>query len=174
MWIAKIKMKHDCLLGNRCKKFQVEATAYELGSNIKGKTKITNSVHQLFGEEKQIQKFIKDLKKDKEVLHLEYKNNNLFLVDKKPNTPVKNYNRDIFLASPVTIDKEGYESWEIGSFDREEINKFLNAMNNRVMNHWTTKTFPVKTGLGFYPTENYSPHIQKYINDPKKIFELDV
>ena len=69
------------------------------------------------------------MKKDKEVLHLEYKNNNLFLVDKKPNTPVKNYNRDIFLASPVTIDKEGYESWEIGSFDREEINKFLNAMN---------------------------------------------
>lgn len=129
MWLAKIKMKHDCLLGNRCEKFKIEATAYELGSNIKGKTKITNSVHQLFGEEKQIKKFIKDLKKDKDVLHLEYKNNNLFLVDKKPNTPVKNYNRNIFLASPVTIDKEGYEYWDIGSFDREEINKFLNAMD---------------------------------------------
>jgi ectoine hydroxylase-related dioxygenase (phytanoyl-CoA dioxygenase family) len=60
-------------------------------------------------------------------------------------------------------------------FTQHQLKKrFLNAMNNRVMNHWTTKTFPVKTGLGFYPTENYSPHIQKYINDPKKIFELDV
>jgi len=129
MWIAKLKAKHDCLIGNRCKKFNVEATAYELGNNIKGKTKITNSMHQLFGKEKQIEKFVKDLKKEKDVLYAELKNNNLFLVEKKKNTPVKNYNRNIFLASPVKIDIEGYEYWEIGSFNREEINKFLNAMD---------------------------------------------
>lgn len=129
MWIAKLKAKHDCLIGNRCKKFNVEATAYELGNNIKGKTKITNSMHQLFGKEKQIEKFVKDLKKEKDVLYAELKNNNLFLVEKKKNTPVKNYNRNIFLASPVKIDTKGYEYWEIGSFNREEINKFITALD---------------------------------------------
>ncbi len=121
-------MKHDCLIGNRCKKFKIEATANELGSYTKGKTKISNSVHQLFGEEKQIQKFIKDLKKEKHILHLEYKNNTLYISEKKPETPVKKYTRNIFLASTVTIDKEGYEYWEIGSFNREDLNKFINDL----------------------------------------------
>ena len=128
MWIAKIKMKHDCLIGNRCKKFKIEATANELGSYSKGKTKISNSVHQLFGEEKQIQKFIKDLKKDKNILHLENKNNTIYISENKPETPVKKYTKNIFLASTVTIDKEGYEYWEIGSFNREDLNKFINDL----------------------------------------------
>ncbi len=129
MWTAKLKCRHDCLIGNRCKKFGIEATAYELGKSKKGKDLITNSVHQLFGEEKQIKKFINDLKKDKDVIHAEFKNNSLFLVEKKKKTPVKEYNRNIFLASSVNLDKEGYEYWEIGSYDRKEINKFINALN---------------------------------------------
>jgi len=52
--------------------------------------------------------------------------------------------------------------------------RFLNVINNRVMNHWTTKTFPIVSSVGFYPIENYNPHIQKYIKYPKKIFELGV
>lgn len=107
MWIAKIKMKHDCLIGNRCKKFNIEATANELGSYLKDKIKISNSVHQLFGEEKQIKKFIKDLEKDKNILHLEHKNNTIYISEKKPETPVKKYTKNIFLASTVTIDQEG-------------------------------------------------------------------
>ena len=129
MWVAKLKCRHDCLIGNRCKKFNVEATAYELGKTLKGKTQIANSVHQLFGKEKQIKRFVNDLKKDKDVIHTELKNNTLFLVEKKKGTPVKEYNKNIFLASPVTLDKEGYEYWEIGSYNREEINKFVNALD---------------------------------------------
>ncbi len=52
--------------------------------------------------------------------------------------------------------------------------RFLNAMNNRVMNHWTTKTFPVISNMGFYPLENYNENIQKYIKEPKKVFELGI
>lgn len=128
MWTAKIKMKHDCLIGNRCEKFKIEATANELGNYTKSKTKISNSVHQLFGEEKQIQKFIKDLKKDKHILHLEHKNNTIYISEQKPNTPAKKYTRNIFLASTVTIDSQGYEHWEIGSFNREDLNKFINDL----------------------------------------------
>lgn len=129
MWIAKLKCRHDCLIGNRCKKFNIEATAYELGKSFKGKIQIANSFHQLFGEEKQINRFVRDLNKDKDIIHLELKNNSLFITEKKKNTPVKFYNRNIFIASPVTIDKKGYEKWEIGSFEREEINKFLGELD---------------------------------------------
>ena len=52
--------------------------------------------------------------------------------------------------------------------------RFLNSMNNRVMNHWTTKTFPIISNMGFYPIENYNKNIQKYIKDPKKVFDLGV
>ncbi len=128
MWIAKIKMKHDCLIGNRCKKFKIEATANELGTYSKGKIKISNSVHQLFGEERQIKKFIIDLKKDKNILHMEHKNNTIYISENKPNTPIKKYNKNIFLASTVTINKKGYEYWEVGSFNRENLNKFINDL----------------------------------------------
>lgn len=121
-------MKHDCLIGNRCKKFNVEATANELGSYVKGRTRISNSVHQLFGEETQIKKFIKDLENDKNILHLEYKNNTLFISENKPKTPIKKYTRNIFLASTVTLDNKGYEYWEVGSFNREDLNKFINDL----------------------------------------------
>jgi len=129
MWVAKLKCRHDCLIGNRCKKFGIEATAFELGKSKKGNNVIANSVHQLFGEEKQIKKFVNDLKKDKDVIHTEFKNNTLFLVEKKKGTPVKELSRNIFFASPVKVDKQGYEYWEIGSFDREELNKFINSLN---------------------------------------------
>ena len=42
------------------------------------------------------------------------------------------------------------------------------------MNHWSTKTFPVVSGIGFYPLENYNKNIAKYINNPKLIYELKV
>ena len=50
----------------------------------------------------------------------------------------------------------------------------LNIENNRVMNHWSTKTFPIVSGIGFYPLENYNKNIAKYINNPKLIYELKV
>ncbi len=129
MWVAKLKCRHDCLIGNRCKKYGIEASAYELGKTKQGNVLISNSVHQLFGEEKQIKKFVEDLKKDKDVIHTEMKGDMLFLVEKKKGTPVKEYSRNIFFASPVTVDKRGYEYWEIGSFDRNELNKFINKLN---------------------------------------------
>ena len=60
-------------------------------------------------------------------------------------------------------------------FTKKQLEKIeLNATNNRVMNHWTTKTFPIVSSVGFYPIENYNNNIQKYIREPTKIFDLDI
>jgi hypothetical protein len=50
--------------------------------------------------------------------------------------------------------------------DRIEINK----ANNRVMNHWTTKLFP--KGSRFTPTKDYHENIQKYIIEPKLVYDV--
>ncbi len=128
MWVAKLKCRHDCMIGNRCKKFNVTAKSYELGKYQKGKIKVTSSMHQLFGRQESINKFIKDFKKEKDIIYSEFKNNTLFIVDKKKETPVTKFNKNIFMASPVAVDSKGYEYWEVGSYKREEINKFISDL----------------------------------------------
>jgi predicted DNA binding protein len=125
MWVAKIRCMHDCMIGNRCKKFNLTAKSYELGKYKDGKTQTTSSMHQLFGKQENINKFVKDFKKEKDIIYSEFKNNTLFVVDKKKETPVTKFDKNIFMASPVAVDSKGYEHWEIGSYKREEINKFI-------------------------------------------------
>ena len=125
MWIAKIKLRHDCLLGNRCKKFKVILQSYDLNED-KTKTKFeTSSLHQIIGEKENVQKFVTDLKKDKCVKYLETNENSLYLVESAKDKPVSHFSRKMFFVKPVVIDENGYEYWEIASYKREELNKFI-------------------------------------------------
>lgn len=125
MWIARIKLKHDCIIGNRCEKFRVILQSYDLNEEKKSGKVLTLSLHQIVGDKNSINKFVKDLKKDKRTKFLEVNENTLFLVESSKNKPVSQFTKRMFFVKPVVIDMNGYENWEIASYKKEELNRFI-------------------------------------------------
>ena len=132
MWIAKIKLKHDCILGDRCKKFSVVVQSLDLNEEKKNAKVLTSSIHQLIGDEKNIKKFINDLKKDKRTKYVEFNGQTLFLVETAKKKPVSEFSKKMFFVKPMLLDNEGYENWEIASHKREELTRFMNNVETLV------------------------------------------
>lgn len=132
MWIAKIKFKHDCILGNRCEKYNVVLQAVAF-SNFKerGRT-ITSSMHYVSGDPDDINKFINDLKKDKAVIKLERKKDMFILLEKAKTKAVAYYHPKIIFVKPVLVDAKGYELWEVGSWDKKVISDFIDNVENDI------------------------------------------
>lgn len=160
MWIAKLALKHDCILGNRCKKFGVVIQSLDLNEEKKKDKILTSSIHQLIGEESNIKKLILNLKKDKRTKYLEFNGNTLFLVESSKEKPVSEFSKKMFFVRPVVIDQEGYEYWEIASHEKEELMKFIHKIrplteefelisiqNKALQNVYFPKVMPKLTAL---------------------------
>ncbi|MBS3152820.1 helix-turn-helix domain-containing protein [Candidatus Woesearchaeota archaeon] len=125
MWIANIKLKHNCIIGNRCEKFGIIMQSLDLKEEkSKGKV-LTSSIHQLIGNDENIKNFLNDLKKDNRTEYLEINGNTLFLVESAKNKPVSEFSRKMFSVKPILIDNKGYEYWEIASYKKEELINFI-------------------------------------------------
>ena len=128
MWVSKIRLRHDCIVGNRCRKFNVMMQSLDLNEEKKNGKVLTSSIHQLVGDEKNIKKFISDLKKDKRTKYIEFNGQTLFLVESAKKKPVSEFSKKMFFVKPMLLDNEGYENWEIASHEREELTKFMNKV----------------------------------------------
>ena len=160
MWVAKIKLRHDCIIGNRCKKFNVVMQSLNLTEEKENGKVLTSSIHQLIGDEKDIKRFVSDLKKDKRTEYLEFNGETLFLIETSKKKPVSQFTRKMFFVKPVIIDAQGYEHWEIASHKREELTKFmsdveplvdefelLNLKNTPLQSIYFPKVMPQLTAL---------------------------
>lgn len=49
-----------------------------------------------------------------------------------------------------------------------------NLANNRTMNHWGTRTFPIHPNAGYFPKDNYNTCIKELIENPKKVYDLNI
>lgn len=130
MWIAKLKIKHDCTIGNRCKRFKCFSYSIPLGSWRHNSLEYTSERHTIEGDEENVKEFITDLKKDNRVKNLEVSKNTVFFVGtrKKGKIPSAYWNQKIFFVKPVFVDKEGFEYWEIASCKKEEITAFIDGV----------------------------------------------
>lgn len=128
MWVAKIKLRHDCIIGNRCKKFNVMIQSLDLNEEKENGKVLTSSIHQLIGDEKNVKRFVNDLKKDKRTHYIEFNGETLFLIESSRKKPVSQFTRKMFFVKPVIIDTRGYEHWEIASHKREEVTNFINKV----------------------------------------------
>lgn len=133
MWILKLKIKHDCTIGNRCEKFNVISYSLSLSNWREGKFEYTSQRHTLEGDPKNVKRFITDLKKDKRVTSLEIAGNTLFFIEKrvKEKIPSSFYTPKMFFVKPVYADKKGYEYWELGSWDRKVLSGFLEGLKKQ-------------------------------------------
>ncbi len=130
MWVARFSFIHDCILGNRCKKFSVLVQSIYLNHEIKNKKHYVFSFHHIIGDKGNIKKFSNSLKREKRVIKAELNGNALFLLEKPKDTPSEFYDLNMFLIKPVIVDEKGWEHWEVASFDRILINKFIDEIEN--------------------------------------------
>lgn len=170
MWVAKLKLKHDCIIGNRCKKFNIIMQSLDLNERKEKNTTMTSSIHQLVGEKGDIKKFFNDLKKDKRTKYAELNENTLFLMETAKKKPVSEYmKKRIFFVKPTIIDSQGYEYYEIASHEKEELMKFINEVEP-IMDEFELLT------IKKIPLQNiYFPKIMPKLTDlQKKALELAV
>lgn len=151
MWIAKIKLRHDCILGNRCRNFKVNLQSVAFSVYKEKGTTVSSSMHHLSGDEKSIDLFVKDLQQDKKVISLERKRDMFLLLEKADKKAVSHHTPKIIFVKPVLIDMQGFEHWEIGSWDKSEISKFVNDVKKEISDFKLLKFVNVKIDNVFFP-----------------------
>jgi predicted DNA binding protein len=137
MWVAKLKWKHDCIIGNRCKKYNVVANGIPLEMFTEKNKILFSHMQVLSGDEFDTKKFIADLKKDRRIRYIECSENTVFFtyeIGKKENVPTTHYSKKIFFIKPVHTDTEGYENWEIASWKKEHISEFIHETKKETNN----------------------------------------
>ena len=103
------------------------------------------------GEPSQIDKFVQDLSHNKKVIGLERQKNMLFLLEKSEEKAVKFFNPKILFTKPVLIDESGYETWEVASWEREVLEKFLKEVEKNFKCYKLLKIKEVKVSDVFFP-----------------------
>ncbi len=129
MWIARLTIKHNCLIGNKCEKFGVATISVPFNVYFEKNITYSPEFHTLWGEEKNIAKFISALKKDPHLQNIEVDGNKVFLVEViKKKIPVSiraNMDQKIIWTKPIHINTKGEEQWEIASWDKRYIIDFI-------------------------------------------------
>jgi hypothetical protein len=123
----------------RCKKFHVITYAYPAGASggiytEKGKTFLT-AMHVIEGEDRNIKRFFKDLKKDRRIKKLEVhgsKFSYIFHLKKGGEHVQAYYSPKLIFVKPVVNHFDGFEYWEIGSWDRKELMNFMNKVKKHM------------------------------------------
>lgn len=171
MWLLKLKIKHDCTIGNRCEKFKVNSYSIPLSNWKENNYFYTSERHTLEGNQENIKEFFIDIKKDKRVKNLEISGNTLFFIGKsKERIPSNFYNQKMFFPRPVFVDKEGYEYWEVASYNRNVLSGFLKILQKQDYEHLEILQFKnIKLNNIYFPA--IAPNLTE---KQKNVFQLAV
>lgn len=137
MWLTKLRLKHDCIIGNRCRKYGVTTLGTPFNVYIDNGVTYSPQVQTLYGSREKIAEFIRDLKKDKKVTNLETEGNTVFLIEvqKKQKVTASVYSQlspKIIFVNPVFVDKDGYEYWEVASWKKSILSDFITGIRKEV------------------------------------------
>jgi predicted DNA binding protein len=129
MWVAKYKIWHkNCLLRPKCVKHKVADFVYLINSWSGGKSFYYTELHILQGKEDDKKGFIKELRKEKTVKKLEKKGDYIFTLNQEPiqkkyYSPA--FDSRIIQIKPIAQRTDGYEDWELASWDKATLMKIL-------------------------------------------------
>ena len=137
MWITKLKIKHDCIIGNRCRKFHVTTTGTPFSVYVKKGVTYSPQLHTVEGNENNVEEFIADLRKDKKVSNIEVEGNTIFLIEVQKRHKVtasifSTLGPKIIFVKPVFVDTEGYEYWEVASWNKAILMEFISGIKGEV------------------------------------------
>ncbi|MDP1695009.1 MAG: helix-turn-helix domain-containing protein [Candidatus Woesearchaeota archaeon] len=161
MWIARFRLRdEEDIYSPLCKKYKIDFLAkphthYEKHGKI---NLIVGGI--ISGSEEDKQKFLVELKKDKRVKKVEIAHEFILihaqhLSSREIQHEIKVfYNPQYIIIKPVKVAKDGWEYWEVGCLDRNELNKLISA----AVKHYQGELFSIKqekvksiTSLEFTP-----------------------
>ena len=126
MWEAKVKIDGSkALIGSRAIKYNLVVSGYPISFFVKKNGIYVYLVGFLFGKSEDKKKFLRDVKKDKRVLHLENKENFIMAQIKEPIKFKKIYHHRIIHLEPIIINERGEEYWTVGSWDKQDLMEFV-------------------------------------------------
>ena len=159
MWLLKLQLKHNCIIGNRCKQFNCTSSGYPLDQYTEDG--VINYLHfeKIAGKMEDVHAFLEDLKNEKNVTRFEANKNTVFFVckaRKKETMPgqLSLAAKKVFHTKPVFVDEEGVEHWEVSAWSRKDINDFIQFMKRKTVGLDNFKILKiVKTGTNdlFFP-----------------------
>jgi predicted DNA binding protein len=151
MWIAKFRMKHDCVLGNRTQKFNITLQGVAF-SVFKEKNKIySSSMFYCTGDEDNLKKFFVDLKKDKTVVSIEQKGAMFFMIERAETRAIQFFHPKLIFVKPVIVDPYGYEHWEVASWEKIIVSQFITQVKNQMPEFKLIKFGQVDINNIFFP-----------------------
>lgn len=127
MWVIKFRNWHKtCLIRPLCVKYKVTDFVYLINQWKEKKKWYYTELHILQGREEDKKKFIKELKKEKSTEKLEQKGNYIFTLNEKPigkEFYSVLFDPKIIQVKPVAQRTDGYEDWELASWDKQTLMK---------------------------------------------------
>lgn len=127
MWVLKLKLNYEnFLLGNLAVKFNLDIIGYPLNYYKHNKSLFLTMAGFLIGNEKSKKSCINYIKRNKEFVNFEMKNDFIIAVSKQPLHTEPVYDPKLIRPSPVFISHEGYHIWEIASWKKEDLTPIIN------------------------------------------------
>jgi len=126
MWICKIKLRHDCVVGNRCAKFNVATAGIPFNIYVEKGVTYSPQLHTLNGAPNDVKAFIEDLGKEERVKELEVDGNKVFFIEvRKDKIPSTFYDPKLMFVKPNIVTPDGFEYWEIATWDKSFLTEFF-------------------------------------------------
>jgi predicted DNA binding protein len=129
MWYLKFKVKHsDCIFAPLAEKYGVSIEFYPLSYYRQGGYVYTAAIHNAKGEEKAVRNYLRDLKKVKRVVKMEVSKVVFTLTKEKISLGAHYeaiYNPMLFYVTPGHNSSDGFEVWEMASWDRKQLENLI-------------------------------------------------
>jgi hypothetical protein len=133
MWTAKVKFKEEgTLIGSKVVKHQINVFGFPLSYFYEKDYVLVHIAGTIWGNKENILNFIKELKKEKRVVNLEIKENFFIGIIKEPKYTTFIYNPKIILLTPALLSNEGYEIVNVGSFEKKDLEKFIEVIEKKL------------------------------------------
>ena len=133
MWTAKFKIagNEQGLIGARTKKHNVSLAGYPILVKKEKTHILVDFVASIFGKEADKKDFIKDLKQAQEIVNLDSNGDFIVAQARDLKELEQAYPESIMNLEPVVIDAKGDNSYTVGSWNRKELNKFLDFISKK-------------------------------------------
>ena len=126
MWVAKLKIcAQKGTIQPYAIKHKVDVSGYALKYWKKGKTLHVLVAGRVFGSEKNKKEFFKDLRESDGFVEGEVNGDFILCVIKTLAYYEPMYIPKVIWIKPAFISKEGYQLWELGSWDKKSIDKVI-------------------------------------------------
>src|SRR3989338_3625326 len=128
MWIGHFKVWHEnCIYLSNASKCNVVISMYPLTSYIEGKYRYHTNINILTGKQKDIERFITEIRKDKRCIEFRGKGNvylSYIRLESSDYHTTNYYTPKIFFLKPI-VHKDGKEDWYFGAWEKETITEMF-------------------------------------------------